>query len=139
MTMFSRETELGIGIVIVVLVIAAFLTGGTPVSTGNTSPESPYQQTGSTNQPSEILPGAATITVSDAGFAPSSVSLAAGEVEITVTNAAQRTHGFTLAAYGIDQIVPAGASRTFKFTATTGTYTFADTIDPSKTGTLRVT
>lgn len=132
----TREIELGVGIVIVVLVVASLLLG---VDTGPGTIDSGGGQTqnrqagGGAN-----LPDKASLVVNDDGFAPSSIALAAGDVEISVQNTALRTHGFSLLDFGIDQIIPPGQTKTFEFTATSGTYTFADTIDTTKTGTLTV-
>ncbi|QQG39889.1 MAG: cupredoxin domain-containing protein [Candidatus Aenigmatarchaeota archaeon] len=129
---YTRELELGIGILIVVGALAFALMGGATSPLGGTQGSAEGAGHAKSN-----LPSTASLVIDDSGFAPSSIALAAGEVTITVRNAATSTHGFALPDYSIDQIIPPEETRTFTFAARPGTYTFSDSIYEN-TGTLTV-
>ena len=133
----SREIELGVGIVIAVLVIASILLG--PSAGVPSDSQKDATEEGGSEESAPVVTTDLSLTVDDVGFSHSTLTAPAGIVVLTVTNAGPSTHGFTLLEFNIDQIIPAGQSRTFTFTAAAGTYTFADTIVPSRTGTLSVT
>lgn len=134
-----------VAVVVLGAVLAIALPGQTPKDTASNNADTKNSQQDTTQTTDDVTKETATITYTDEGFSPSTLTVKKGTI-VTVDNKSSRSVQFSSndhPAHTDDPeinmpVIASGVKGTFTAT-TVGTHGFHDHLDDSKVGTLVVT